>query len=1366
MKPLITDNLPHTERVLLCIYTLFHVEGSQHDMVRGIVEELTGQPLIDYKVTLATLKAKGELTEKAYNWRTDSYDYVVAPGRLIPLMIHYYEQEPENTIKVMEAARRLSPSGIQRLLWRFVSSGYSNIKIEEISDYEIGEKIDYFIPAVTDKRFLPLLMVFSNRNLHDLLTLSLQTVLEDEGLIDTDHLRSIIKGYKYNTVEADKAMHQVLCMADLFDYLAKGVMPRYVDVTDKYHLMLSAIHALCQDDMKKSLASFKRAVSMNNKSDGFYTSTKSYLPLSIVNFYYVLACHKAYTDESNKKALTLSKSTELHVTAAAKVLYNILYGNATDKQVFDRLNLLYADRRGINRTLATLMCRYVGKDFSNNAMPRWNILKHEMSPYFDSIAQPVLENNPYGNAPILANIQQRKQWENVLTDLTGLNAKQSIDAPKAQPKELRLGYFLRKMKADEATPRLQTTLKNGGWGAGKQISLQNFLNASVEEMTDADRRIVDRENTYRKGRYYNGSGIKLENILPEMTEESRLYVGRYSPYSLVEVTEEMPYITLHHDKQGFLISSNVKPSEVETDIIITHRGAASINFIRLTDTQRPYYRRLLSIDRFPNEAEPQLRRFLSGIGGKIEIHSDLIEGGSTLPICNGDARLVMQIRPDRNTRSGESFYNVSFFVRPLHGGRIRCVPGDGNEVIIDNGMVNADAPTQEQTDNNDDKKAQGGTYVRTRVKRDLDKERENLNHLIDALYEEVPEVSEIISMQDANLPSFELLPLIEYAQAHPSRISCEWPEGARMRIKQRNSSVKWNGSITRKENGWFELEGDVELDQDKVISMAHLLELASQSHGRFVALGNGDYLALSEKLRRQLEQLGTLMSRHHGKLQMSPFTAALLEPEIMAGELQLSEDEELTEIRRRIRESSTYTPAVPDTLNATLREYQKEGYQWMSRLNYWGAGALLADDMGLGKTIQTITFLLSKAGEGPALVIAPASVAPNWKVEFGKFAPSLRVTMLNFEQDRTDAIRRAEAGDVVVCTYMLLLSVKDEITNKQWNTICLDEAHIIKNRGAKTSAVAMKLKSKNRIMLTGTPVQNHLGELWNLFQFVNPGLLGSFEDFNRRFIVPIEQNDSSKAQRQLDRLVKPFMLRRTKDKVAKELPEKEEIYQHVTMSEEEQLAYEAMRQRAEAMLIAGGLERVSMNTLAEITRLRLAACCQSKVTAMLELLQTVLDSSLTASPSNSVLVFSQFTTYLAQIRRALEEAGIPYLYIDGTIAIKERQKLVERFQEGECPVFLISLKAGGLGLNLTRANYVIHMDPWWNPAIESQATDRTHRIGQKQAVTVYHLISQGTIEEKIQRLHERKQSLVSNILAATDMSHKLTGKELLDMVRK
>ena len=329
---------------------------------------------------------------------------------------------------------------------------------------------------------------------------------------------------------------------------------------------------------------------------------------------------------------------------------------------------------------------------------------------------------------------------------------------------------------------------------------------------------------------------------------------------------------------------------------------------------------------------------------------------------------------------------------------------------------------------------------------------------------------------------------------------------------------------------------------------------------------------------------------------------------------------------------------------------------------------------------------------------------------------------------------------------------------------------MIKNRGAKTSGVAMQLKSKYRVMLTGTPVQNHLGELWNLFQFVNPGLLGSYEDFSRRFIGPIEVAKDKERQEQLDRIVHPFMLRRTKEKVLDELPEKTEIYQTVNLSPEEMAVYEIIRERAQQMLESENSDKVSVNTLAEITRLRQASCSaqlveknwkgkSSKIEALIEALEPIVESG------DAALVFSQFTSFLAIVLKALDKANIPYLYIDGSIPVKERQKLVEQFQAGKCPVFIISLKAGGLGLNLTRANYVFHLDPWWNPAIEQQATDRAHRIGQHHAVTVYHFLSSGTIEEKIKRLHEQKRDLAENILEGTDMSGKITGKELLEMIK-
>ena len=823
-----------------------------------------------------------------------------------------------------------------------------------------------------------------------------------------------------------------------------------------------------------------------------------------------------------------------------------------------------------------------------------------------------------------------------------------------------------------------------------------------------------------------------------MTSRSRLYVGKWAPYSLVTVSEEMPYLVIERSDTEFTIKSNVPEEQVDRDYVIVSRGASSINYLRMTPELRPYFSQLLDLGKFPLDAEETLSRFLESLRGKVEVHSSLIRGGSTLDTVKGTSKITLQMRPQ-----GKEAYIVSIFCRPLADGRAQCIPGEGSSVIFD---------------------ISGATRVC--VERDLEKERINYYNLVNGVEDTLP------PEKTFQVDAFGLLPILDFVRekGEDSPYVLEWPEGHKLRLNHRYTGSQWNASLKKNKNGWFEMEGSVQLDENTKISVADLLDLIGQSRNRFIRLGENEYIALSERLHRQLMSLDALASRQRGHLQMSAFSAALLDTSMVDGELHLEVDPELIEIRKRILDSSEYKPEIPKTLNATLRGYQVEGYQWIARLNSWGAGALLADDMGLGKTIQTISYLLFKASEGPALVVAPASVAPNWKTEIEKFAPSLNVSILNFTTNRSTCISDAKAGDVIICTYGLLLSVKTEITQKEWITVVLDEAHVIKNRGAKTSGVAMQLKSKYRVMLTGTPVQNHLGELWNLFQFVNPGLLGSYEDFSRRFIAPIEVAKDKERQQQLDRIVHPFMLRRTKEKVLDELPEKTEIYQTVNLSPEEMAVYEIIRERAQKMLESEDPDKVSVNALAEITRLRQASCSaqlveknwkgkSSKIEALVEALEPIIESG------DAALVFSQFTSFLAIVQKALEKANIPYLYIDGSIPVKERQKLVEQFQAGKCPVFIISLKAGGLGLNLTRANYVFHLDPWWNPAIEQQATDRAHRIGQHNAVTVYHFLSSGTIEEKIKRLHEQKRDLAENILEGTDMSGKITGKELLEMIK-
>ena len=398
--------------------------------------------------------------------------------------------------------------------------------------------------------------------------------------------------------------------------------------------------------------------------------------------------------------------------------------------------------------------------------------------------------------------------------------------------------------------------------------------------------------------------------------------------------------------------------------------------------------------------------------------------------------------------------------------------------------------------------------------------------------------------------------------------------------------------------------------------------------------------------------------------------------------------------------------------------------------------------------------------------MAPTSVLLNWAAEIGRFAPSLTVKNINVSADRATLVQSAVQSDVFLVSYRMLVSEKDLLSGVRWNVVCLDEAHVIKNRETVTSEAVMSLTASSRIVLTGTPVQNYLGELWNLFQFLNPGLLGTYRQFSSRFI-DVPANETQMRRQHLKRIISPFLLRRTKADVVEELPEKTEITYRIPLTPDERMQYEVMREKARHQ--AESADRLNMNVLASITRLRQASCdmaltdsswkaMSSKTEAFLDLAGEIL------SGNNRILVFSQFTAYLSTVARELEKKGVEYFYLDGKVPAAKRSEMVAAFQQGEKHVFLISLKAGGLGLNLTGANYVIHLDPWWNPAIEQQATDRAYRIGQSQNVTVYHLISENTIEDKILRLHKTKRDLSDAILEGQDTGHGITLEELREML--
>jgi superfamily II DNA or RNA helicase len=469
--------------------------------------------------------------------------------------------------------------------------------------------------------------------------------------------------------------------------------------------------------------------------------------------------------------------------------------------------------------------------------------------------------------------------------------------------------------------------------------------------------------------------------------------------------------------------------------------------------------------------------------------------------------------------------------------------------------------------------------------------------------------------------------------------------------------------------------------------------------------------------------------------------------------------ERLRELGRLLRETGSIPRAeLPPSFAATLRPYQARGVDWLQFLRAAGLGGVLADDMGLGKTVQALAYLaIERAGgrmDRPALVVAPTSVLPNWRREAERFTPDLKVLTLH-GLDRKSRFGEIADHDLVLTTYPLLARDHAILKAQLWHVIVLDEAQVIKNPDAATTKLVFELEAHHRLCLTGTPLENHLGEVWSLFAFLSPGFLGDRQSFKRRWRTPIEKRGDAERRRLLARRIRPFLLRRTKTEVATELPPKTEIVESIEMDAAQRDVYESIRlsmhTKVRAAIAAKGLARSRIVVLDALLKLR-QACCDPRLlklqrsgakvrSAKLERLMEMLPELI--EEGRRALLFSQFTSMLTLIEQALQAAGMGYTLLTGDT--RDRETQIRRFQSGEVPLFLISLKAGGLGLNLTAADTVIHYDPWWNPAVEDQATDRAHRIGQDKPVFVHKLVMLSSIEEKIEVLKSRKRDLAAGL---------------------
>ena len=559
---------------------------------------------------------------------------------------------------------------------------------------------------------------------------------------------------------------------------------------------------------------------------------------------------------------------------------------------------------------------------------------------------------------------------------------------------------------------------------------------------------------------------------------------------------------------------------------------------------------------------------------------------------------------------------------------------------------------------------------------------------------------------------------------------------------------------------WFELDGRIDYGGASV-SLPRLLQ-AVRKKETWVKLDDGSLGLLPEEWVNRLTELAQLGTPDDVGLHFHRSQIGFLDL-LLAEMPQVETDQAFTKAREAFRTFEGIEPKqAPVSFRGTLRDYQKDGLGWFEFLDKFGFGGCLADDMGLGKTVQVLALLASKTNpQEPSLVVAPRSIVFNWLDEAARFAPHLRWrdhTGVNRGQDA----RAFEGCDVVITTYGTLRRDADLFAKASFDVIILDEAQAIKNANTQAAKAVRLLKGRRRLALSGTPIENHLGELWSLFEFLNPGMLGSAPAF--RHLLKHREPVQSQTLDTLSRVLRPFILRRTKQQVARELPDRTEQTLHCEMKGEQKRLYEELRdyyRKALASRIAlHGMERSQIQILEGLLRLRQAAChpglidrgrigdTSAKIEALLPHLEEIL------AEGHKALVFSQFTSFLAIVRRRLDATNTMYAYLDGRT--RNRGEAVERFQTDlACPLFLISLKAGGLGLNLTAAEYVYLLDPWWNPAVEAQAIDRTHRIGQTRPVFAYRLVTRGTVEERILEIQAGKRELAESILRP---DRKLSGR--------
>lgn len=900
----------------------------------------------------------------------------------------------------------------------------------------------------------------------------------------------------------------------------------------------------------------------------------------------------------------------------------------------------------------------------------------------------------------------------------------------------------------DIAPWVDRPMRSGGFKKPQRIRLEDVEREVAA--SDADRAAVAAARLYRSERRAaarDGSErVAFVRALEALEGHPRVSVGG-APGGIAWRVERLPLrFTIDRSGDGSL-DLRLRAGDIELSFADVARGADEVLLFPRADERRlglaridPPLAKLLR--RWASQAvpvpEPAHVDFMQRVSRAAQhvavAGSDLVGEHEVEPRLDLVALLRPLPRPERGLL-------IEVRVRPLEDGPL-FKPGVPPEEVLASSLDRQ--------------------VLRTR--RDLIGERAHVGRVLAELeLAEDPRDPASIVLTDLQ----EAIEAVDRLHRDP-RIECQWPD------KTWHPPVSLGPERLRihleKKRDFLGIHGEAVVDGAR-IDLAVLIEAARRDRG-YVALDETRFARLTEGLIARLNELAPHLEPAKTGLRLQ---LAALEPslQLLAEAGEAKGDAAWEAFVARIERAKALEPKVPRHLQDVLRPYQREGFAWMARLSAWGAGAVLADDMGLGKTLQTIAVLSTRSAIGPQLVVAPTSVTFNWARELARFAPDLEV--LPYQGERREArLARAQTGVVVVASYGVLGRDASFLREVSWATLVVDEAQALKNPKTRRARAARSLRADWAVALTGTPVENHPIDLWSLFDIVFPGLLGSAETFRARFAMDAEgEPDLMMGRSALRRAVRPFVLRRTKAEVAPELPPRTDVLIDVTLSNRERALYEDARLAALAEIEGRPVvewTQLHLRVLAALTRLRQLACHprlvdpRSRVpSSKLErLMQVLFDLE---EEGRRALVFSQFTQHLALVREALDERGASYLYLDGKTPPKARAEAVDRFQEGVAPLFLISLKAGGTGLNLARADTVILLDPWWNPAVEDQATDRAHRIGQTQPVTVIRLVTRGTIEEKMLEVHADKRRLFSELLEGGDHPAGLSSEALIELIR-